>query len=94
MEAQEVIQREAESGGGRAEFKGVVGAMPVIVVEEDWEAFCALVGVGVGVSIGPFAQRGLDEALGLTVGLCGVSGRVKRCLRPREATALRMAWAR
>ena len=28
-----------------------------------------MVGMGVGVSVGPFAQRGLDEAFGLAVGL-------------------------
>ena len=46
--------------------------MPVIVVKEREEARGAVVGVGVGVGIGPFAEGGLDEALGLAVGLWGV----------------------
>ena len=47
-------------------------AMPVVVVEERVEALGALFGVGVGVCVSPFAQRGLDEALGLAVSLWGV----------------------
>ena len=39
MEAQEVVHVEAESGEGRTEFEGVVRAMPVVVVEEEREAF-------------------------------------------------------
>ena len=45
-----VVQRLAESGDRRAEFAGVVRAMPVVVVEERLEASGALVGVGVGVA--------------------------------------------
>jgi hypothetical protein len=37
VEAQEVIHVEAESGDGRAEFKGVMRAMPVVVVKEGRE---------------------------------------------------------
>jgi len=71
VEAQEVVQWEAESGDRGAELEGVLRAMPVVVVEEGWEALGALVGVGVGVGIGPFAERGLDEAPGLAIGLWG-----------------------
>jgi hypothetical protein len=38
VEAQEVVQWEAESGDGGAEFEGVMRAMPVVVVEEEREA--------------------------------------------------------
>lgn len=38
----------------------------VVVVEEERETLCAL--SGVGVSISPFAQGGLNEALGLAIG--------------------------
>ena len=47
-------------------------AMPVVVVEEGWEAGGALSGVGVSMSVGPFAQGGLDEALGVAIGLWSV----------------------
>lgn len=46
--------------------------MPVISVEPALEFCGALVGVDVGVSVGPLAQRGLDEAFGFAVGLRGV----------------------
>ncbi len=46
--------------------------MPVVVVEERVEALGALSGMGVGVSVSPFAEGGLDEALGLAIGLWGV----------------------
>lgn len=36
-EAQEVVQREAEFGDGRAEFEGVVRTMPVVVMESECE---------------------------------------------------------
>jgi len=38
VEAQKVVQRQAESGDGRAEFEGVVRTMPVGVVEKEGEA--------------------------------------------------------
>ena len=38
VEAQEVVQRLAESGDGGVELKSVMWAVPVVVVEEDWEA--------------------------------------------------------
>ena len=50
----------------------MVRAMEVVVVKEEEEACGALVGMGVGVSVGPFAEGGLDEALGLAVGLWSV----------------------
>jgi hypothetical protein len=39
VEAQEVVQRLAESGDRREEFKGVMRAVPVVVVEEEGEPF-------------------------------------------------------
>ena len=69
VEAQEVVQREAESGDGSEEIEGVVRAVPVVIVEEGREAQRALVGMGVGVSVSPLAEGGLDEALGLAVSL-------------------------
>jgi hypothetical protein len=39
VEAQEVVQRLAESRDWGAEFEGVVRTMPVVIVEEEREAF-------------------------------------------------------
>ena len=50
----------------------MVRAMEVVVVEEEVKASGALVGVGIGVGVSPLAEGGLDEALGLAVGLWGV----------------------
>jgi len=68
VEAQEVVQREAEGGDRRGEFKGAMRSVPVVAVEEVWEVSGALDGMRVSVSVGPLTQAGLDEALGLAVG--------------------------
>ena len=67
--------------------------MPVVVVEEGVKALGALVGVGVGVGVSPFAEGGLDEALGLAVGLWGV-GAGEAVLETEGGDAARMACAR
>jgi hypothetical protein len=69
VEAQEVVHWQAEAGDRRAEFESVVRAMPVVVMKEDWEASGALSGMGVAVSVSPFAERGLNEAFDFAVGL-------------------------
>src|SRR3954451_20367349 len=43
--------------------------MPVVWVQPDRQRSGAVIRGGVGLSVGPFAQGGLDEALGLAVGL-------------------------
>ena len=53
-------------------LKGGVGSMPVVVVEEGGQMGRAHGGVLVSASVGPFAQRGLDEAFGFAVGLRSV----------------------
>lgn len=50
----------------------MVRAMPVVVVEEGRETCRALIGVRVRMSVGPFAEGGLDEALGLAVGFWSI----------------------
>jgi hypothetical protein len=50
----------------------MVRTMPVVVVEEERETVGALSRGRVSVSISPFAQGGLDEALGFAVGFGGV----------------------
>ena len=44
-------------------------SMPIVAMQPDWQFGGATVGVSVGLGVGPFAQGGLDEALGLSVGL-------------------------
>jgi hypothetical protein len=38
VESQQVVQRKAESRDGSFEIEGVMRAMPVVIVEEEWEA--------------------------------------------------------
>lgn len=47
----------------------LVTALPVVPEEEGRELLSTLIGCVVGTGIGPFAQRGLDEALDLAIGL-------------------------
>jgi len=54
-----------------------MGAVEVVVVQPEVKVKLAFEGVGVSASVGPFAQRGLDEALGLAIGA--------RSVRPGEA---------
>ena len=46
--------------------------MPIVSVQPTGEVLAALAGVVVGASVGPFAQRGLDEAFGFAVGSRGI----------------------
>ena len=45
-----------------------MGAMPVVAVKPAGQLGGALLGGVIGVRVGPFAQAGLDEALGLAIG--------------------------
>ena len=42
-------------------------SMPVVAVDPVWQLGLAFIGGVVGASVGPFAQGGLNEALGLAV---------------------------
>jgi hypothetical protein len=50
----------------------MVLTVPVVEVSPDRQGGTSSVGVGIGAPIGPFTQRGLDEALGLAIGLRAV----------------------
>ena len=63
--------------------------MEVIVMKVKRKEGGAMVTGVIGAGLGPFAGDGLDEALGLAVGL-GAVGLVKRCLMP----SWRQAWAK
>ena len=43
--------------------------VPIVGVDPGLELLGSLGGGGIGACVGPFPQRGLDEALGLAVGL-------------------------
>ena len=49
--------------------------MPIVSMEPNWELGCAQLGVFIGDCVGPFAQSGLEEAFGFSVGLWGVGAR-------------------
>ena len=46
--------------------------MPIVLVQPTGEVLAALAGVVVGTCVGPFAQCGLDEAFGFSVGSRGI----------------------
>src|SRR3989304_3922162 len=69
VEPQQVVLGEGEAADRHPAFYPGVRAMPVVSVQPDWELFGSTIRVRVGRSIGPFAQRGLNEAFGLAVGL-------------------------
>ena len=49
--------------------------MPIVSVQPAGEVLAALFGAVVGACVGPFAQRGLDEAFGFAVGSRGIGPR-------------------
>ena len=59
--------------------EGGMRAVEVVVVEEERKEGCAMIGGVIGAGIGPLAGEGLDEALGLAIGL--------RTIGPGEAVA-------
>jgi hypothetical protein len=50
-----------------------MGAMPVVAVKPDGQFGGAVLRGAVRPGVGPFAQAGLDEALGLAVGVNGAA---------------------
>ena len=60
-------------------------AVPVVVMDPAIEHLGALRGVVVRDAVGPFAQRRLDEALGLAIGL-GPVGSGEAVLEPEWAS--------
>src|ERR1700722_16906599 len=67
-----------------------MGAMPVIAVKPNGQFGGALLGCVVGSCVGPLAQAGLNEALGLSVGL-GRVGFGSQMLDPEPAQGLGVA---
>src|SRR5438477_7664690 len=50
-------------------MQATMGPVPVVAMQPSWQLVGSAIGVGVGLSVSPFPQRALDEALGLAVGL-------------------------
>src|SRR6516165_838594 len=46
-----------------------MGSAEVVVTEPSGQGSTTLAGAGIGPNVGPLAQQGLDEALGLAIGL-------------------------
>src|SRR6185437_5259234 len=61
-----------DRGDGRFSLEAGVWSMPVVLVCPWHEFLASRLGVFVSAGIGPFADGGLDEALGLAVGLWSV----------------------
>ncbi len=72
VESLEVIQGEVKARDGSEKVERVMRTMPVVVVKEKRQTVGALSGRGIGMSISPFAERGLNEALGFAVGFWSV----------------------
>jgi hypothetical protein len=68
VKPQEVVLGQSESADRRLRIYTAVGPMPVVLVQPDWKLVGAPVGCEIGFGLGPFPQRGLNEALGLAVG--------------------------
>ena len=45
-----------------------MGPMPIVSVQPDGKLLGTTIGCWIGLSVGPFPERGLDEALSLAVG--------------------------
>jgi hypothetical protein len=70
VELQQVVRREA--GDGRKAADAEVRAVAVVGMEPGAERSGTFARMLVGPGVGPFAQRGLNEALGLAVGARGI----------------------
>src|SRR6267154_4351968 len=69
VEPQHVVVGKAESADWWFGSYTAMGAMPVIAVKPNGQFGGAFVGRLVGCGVSPLTQAGLDEALGLSVGL-------------------------
>ena len=81
MEAQQVIPLEASTADGRRQTEASMRPVPVVLVDPWSEVLSAFGQVLISAGVGPFAQGGLDEALGLAVG----AWRVRPCAAVLQA---------
>jgi hypothetical protein len=71
VEPQQVVLGQAKAADGWPCADTAMRPVPIVAVKPLRQLGGAFVGGVVGAGIGPFAQAGLDEALGLTVRLGG-----------------------
>src|SRR5678816_3460416 len=62
---------------GWSTVERAMAALPVVVVEPRGQRLRAMARARVGSTVGPLAQQGLDEALGLAIGARGVRARAQ-----------------
>ena len=72
VESQQVVPGQTEPADRYLALQATMRSVPVVSVEPDGQLVGAVIGGGICLGIGPFAQRSLDEAFGLAVGLRGV----------------------
>jgi hypothetical protein len=72
VEPQQVVLGKTEATDGCVGFQATMWPMPIVAMEPMEHFGRPLIGVVIGVSVSPFAQRRLDKALGLSVGPRGV----------------------
>lgn len=69
MKLQEVVPGRGESADRCLFAEAGMGPVPVVAMQPYGKLAASMVGVLVGAGVGPFSQRGLDEALGFSIGL-------------------------
>ena len=84
---QEVVSRAVEPTDGCGTADALVRAMPVVMVRPASEHGGSLRGSAIGDAVGPLAQGGLDEALGLAIGLWPIRPG-KAVLEPKPLTGV------
>lgn len=72
VESQEVVAVQARATDRRSMVETTMRPMPVVVVKPGLELVIAMLGSGINASVSPFAQSGLDEALGFAIGAWGI----------------------
>src|SRR5579863_5290848 len=69
VEPQQVVLGEAEAADGCLRIQATMRPVPVVAMQPSQQFCGAAIGVGVWLSVGPLAQRALNKAFGLAVGL-------------------------
>jgi len=75
--SQHVVPGERDAADGWSAAQAAVRAVPIVVMEPEWQSVCSLTRVTIDAAVGPFAQRGLNESLGLPVCLGPIEPRVQ-----------------
>ena len=67
MESQEVVAIQARAADRWSMVETTMRTMPVVMVKPGLELVIAMLGSGINTGVSPFAQSGLNEALGFAV---------------------------